>query len=111
MALPPNLKVRDGVGKYVLKKAVDGILPSEIVYRPKQGFGAPVAEWFRGDFGLRAQQQIKGSALAERGLLDYDTLDGLWASHRKGANWGMHLWNVLNVSGWYDYWIAGRSPA
>ena len=48
------------------------------------------------------------STLAERGLLDYDTVDALWTAHRGGANWGMQLWNLLNVSAWHDYWIAGR---
>jgi asparagine synthase (glutamine-hydrolysing) len=109
MALPPDLKVRGNTGKYILKRAVADILPQEIVDRPKQGFGAPVAEWFRGDLGTQAQSWIRDSALAERGLLDYDAIDGLWAAHRNGANWGMQLWNLLNVSAWYDYWIA-KSP-
>src|SRR3989441_5101106 len=61
IALPPQLKVRDGVGKYLLKKAVEGLLPHEIIYRPKQGFGAPIAEWFRGDFGRSAQREIRDS--------------------------------------------------
>jgi asparagine synthase (glutamine-hydrolysing) len=110
MALPPEMKVRDGVGKYLLKKAVAGrILPDHIVYRKKQGFAAPVAEWFQGDLGRRAQRQIRGSALAERHLIDYDEVDRMWEAHRRGpVNWAFHLWNLYNVSAWYDYWIAGR---
>jgi len=104
-----EMKVRDGVGKYLLKSAVDGLLPHGIVYRKKQGFGAPVAEWFQGELGRRAQDQIKRSSLAERGLLDYDRLDEMWNAHRSGpVNWGFHLWNIYNVSAWHDYWIAGR---
>jgi asparagine synthase (glutamine-hydrolysing) len=110
MALPPGMKVRDGVGKYVLKKAVEDVLPRHIVYRKKQGFGAPVAEWFKGDLGRRAQQEIRNSSLAERGLLDYDQLDRMWDAHRAGpVNWAFHLWNVYNVSAWHDYWVARRS--
>ena len=110
MALPPEMKVRDGVGKYVLKKAVEDVLPRHIVYRKKQGFGAPVAEWFKGDLGRRAQQDIRNSSLAERGLLDYDQLDRMWDAHRAGpVNWAFHLWNVYNVSAWHDYWVARRS--
>ena len=71
------MKVRDGVGKWLLKRTVEGLLPGEIVHRPKQGFGAPVAEWFRGDLGRRAQQEIRDSSLAERGLLDYARIDEL----------------------------------
>jgi asparagine synthase (glutamine-hydrolysing) len=110
MALPPEMKVRDGVGKYLLKKAVAGsLLPEHIVYRKKQGFGAPVAEWFQGELGLRAQEQIRGSSLRERGLLDYEEIDRMWDAHRSGpVNWAFHLWNIYNVSAWYDYWIAGR---
>jgi asparagine synthase (glutamine-hydrolysing) len=109
LALPERMKVRDGVGKYALKKAVDGLLPAEIVHRPKQGFGAPMSEWFRGEFGDRAQLEIKQSSLAERGLLDYTYLDELWRRHRAGMNWGQHLWTIYNVSVWHDYWVAGRT--
>jgi len=110
MALPPEMKVRDGVGKYLLKKAVAGtVLPEKIVYRKKQGFGAPVSEWFQGELGRRAQEQIRRPALRERGLLDYDEIDRMWAAHRTGpVNWAFHLWNIYNVSAWYDYWVAGN---
>jgi len=110
LALPAEMKVRDGVGKWLLKRAVDGLLPSDIVYRPKQGFGAPVAEWFRGDLGTRAQQEIRSSSLAERGLLDYARIDELWAEHRSGRmDWSFQLWNLYNVSAWHDHWVAGRA--
>jgi asparagine synthase (glutamine-hydrolysing) len=110
MALPPQMKVRGGVGKYLLKKAVAGtLLPEQIVYRKKQGFGAPVAEWFQGELGRQAQEQIRRSSLFERGLLDYEEIDRMWDAHRRGpVNWAFHLWNIYNVSAWYDYWIAGR---
>jgi asparagine synthase (glutamine-hydrolysing) len=110
LALPPEMKVRDGVGKFLLKRAVSkSLLPDHIVYRKKQGFGAPVAEWFKGDLGRRAQEQIRSSALRERGLLDYAEIDRLWEAHRRSpVNWAFHLWNIYNVSAWYDYWVAGR---
>jgi len=109
MALPMDMKVRDGVGKWLLKRTVDGLLPSEIVYRKKQGFGAPVAEWFRGSLGTRAQREIRDSSLAERGLLDYARIDDLWDAHRSGrADWSFQLWNLYNVSAWHDHWVAGR---
>jgi asparagine synthase (glutamine-hydrolysing) len=110
LALPPRMKIRDEVGKWLLKRAVDGIIPSEIVQRKKQGFGAPVAEWFRGEFGDRAQEQIRSSSLADRGLIDLDRVDRMWAAHRSGpVNWSFHLWNLYNVSAWHDYWVAGRA--
>jgi asparagine synthase (glutamine-hydrolysing) len=110
LAMPQRMKVREGLGKYALKKAVDGLLPKDIVYRPKQGFAAPVSEWFRGEFGDRARREIRESSLAERELLDYEFVDELWDRHRAGHNWAQHLWTIYNVSVWHDYWIAGRDP-
>jgi len=113
-ALPPRMKVRDGTGKYLLKRAVSrNLLPEHSVYRRKQGFAAPVSEWFKGELGERAQRQIRESSLAERGLLDYDRIDEMWAAHRSSSpiDWAFHLWNIYNVSAWHDYWIAGRALA
>jgi asparagine synthase (glutamine-hydrolysing) len=113
LALPARMKVRDGTGKWLLKQAVAGtLLPRHVVYRHKQGFGAPVAEWFEGALGLMAQRQIRNSALAERQLIDYGAVDGMWTEHRAGrANWAFQLWNLYNVSAWYDHWVAGRELA
>jgi asparagine synthase (glutamine-hydrolysing) len=110
VALPERMKVRDGTGKYLLKKAVEPLLPREIVYRRKQGFYPPMASWFRGELGERAHRETRASALAARNLLDYSQIDRLWAAHRRGAaDWSFQLWNLWNVSAWYDYWVAGRS--
>jgi asparagine synthase (glutamine-hydrolysing) len=112
LALPAEMKVRNGQGKYLLKKAVSGLLPAEIVNRKKQGFSAPVSEWFQGDLGTRAQREIRESSLVERGLLDYEAIDDLWRRHRAGrGNWAFQLWNIYNVSVWHDLWVAGRTLA
>ena len=108
LALPPSMKYREGVGKYVLKKAMADTLPHEILYRPKQGFGTPMEEWLRSDFGEEARRRVRSSTLAERGLLDYDEVDRLFAAHAKGpADWSNHLWNLYSVSMWHDHWVAG----
>jgi asparagine synthase (glutamine-hydrolysing) len=110
MGLPPRMLATRHSGKLLLKRAVSRLLPAEIIKRRKQGFVAPVSEWFRGDLGEKAQREIRGSSLAERGLLDYAAIDRLWAQHRSGrAEWAFQLWNVYNVSVWHDLWVAGRS--
>jgi asparagine synthase (glutamine-hydrolysing) len=49
--------------------------------------------------------------LSERGLLDYEVVDRLFAAHRAGrGDWSAHLWNLYTVSAWHDHWIAGRRP-
>ncbi len=110
LALPPNMKVRGGVEKYALKRAVADLLPEEVLSRPKQGFGTPMEEWLRADFGRQAQQTIRTSSLAGRGVLDYDVIDKLFAAHRsRRGDWSKHLWNVYILSLWHDRWIS-RKP-
>jgi asparagine synthase (glutamine-hydrolysing) len=107
MALPPRMKHRDGQGKHVLREAMRDTLPLEVLARPKQGFGSPMEEWLRGNFGHDARAAVRGSALAERELLDYEVVDRLFAAHRRGrGDWSKHLWNLFCVSQWYDRWIA-----
>ena len=65
----------------------------------------------RGEFGIQAQEAIRRSSLAERGLLDYERIDELFAAHRAGrGDWHKHLWNLYNVSVWHDHWIARTAP-
>jgi asparagine synthase (glutamine-hydrolysing) len=110
LALPAEMKVRNGEGKYLLKKAVEGILPPEVINRPKQGFVAPMSEWLRGEMGEKMRRDIRKSTLTERGLLDYDAIDRLWEAHQSGrGEWAFQLWNIYNVSAWHDYWVAGRT--
>jgi asparagine synthase (glutamine-hydrolysing) len=112
LALPPDMKYRKPHGKHILREAVRGTVPDEILDRPKQGFGTPMVEWLRGDFGRRAQETVRRSSLLERGVLDADRVDQLFELHRRGSgDWSYHLWNVFNAAAWHDTWIAGREPA
>ena len=109
VALPPQMKYRDGNGKYVLKRAMRGTLPDEILDRRKQGFGTPMPEWLRSEFGELAERTVMSSALRERGLLDMDQVLRLFGAHRAGrGDWSYQLWNLYSVSAWYDRWVAGR---
>ncbi len=109
LALPPRLKHRNGVGKWALRQAMRGILPDQIIDRPKQGFGTPMEEWLRGPFGAAAHAAVRGSALRERELLNYEQVDRLFSAHRAHrGDWSKHLWNLYTVGVWYDRWIAGR---
>jgi asparagine synthase (glutamine-hydrolysing) len=107
MALPPNMKHRNGQGKHVLREAMREVLPPAILARPKQGFGSPMEEWLRNGFGRDAHEKVRRSTLAQRGLLDYDVVDRLFAAHRQGrGDWSKHLWNLYCVSRWHDRWLA-----
>jgi asparagine synthase (glutamine-hydrolysing) len=112
MQVPTDEKLRDGRTKSILKRAMEGILPDEIIHRPKQGFGAPVSEWFRGELYKPAVEGVLGSRLRGEGFFDYDHVRALFEDHRAGrSDQGWHLWTLYNLSRWYDYWIAGEEAA
>ena len=107
MALPPRMKHRNGHGKHALREAMRDALPPEILARPKQGFGSPMEEWLRGDFGREAQAAVRRSTLADRGLIEYEIVDRLFAAHRQQrGDWSKHLWNLYCISVWHDRWVA-----
>ena len=107
MRLPTDLKIRGGRTKYLLKKAMTGILPDEIIHRPKQGFGAPVKEWLRGELYGEAFSAVMHSRLRQENLLDYDHVERLFLAHRASSrDHSWHLWTLYNLSRWYDHWIA-----
>ena len=108
--LPPSYKIRDGVGKYLLKKTAEPYIDHDLIYRRKQGFGAPMEEWFReGDFGARCLAAFDRSAIRTEGFLDNDYfVDLLRAQIDGGGGYSFHLWTVMNAVLWHASWIEGR---
>ncbi len=96
--------------KSLLKKALEDLLPKDIIYRKKMGFGAPMADWLRGAFGRRAERTVLNSSLFDLGLLDRGHVAGLFRGHFDGRkDNALHLWALFNLAAWYDHWIAGVS--
>ncbi|HBB88335.1 MAG TPA: asparagine synthase (glutamine-hydrolyzing) [Blastocatellia bacterium] len=107
MSLPVDLKIKGANGKYILKRALEKVLPADLLYRPKRGFGAPIREWFRGDGGEALGGMIMNSSMRSRNLFDYAFVARLIDEHRQGKHdWSFHLWALLNVSLWYQRWIG-----
>jgi asparagine synthase (glutamine-hydrolysing) len=95
-SLPSSLKVRGQEGKYLLKKAMEPHLPSEIMYRPKQGFAVPLERWFRGPLRQRLSDAILGSRLAETGVFNPRYLKQLVDAHLAGTrDYSSPLWTLL----------------
>ena len=108
MDIPMEAKVHNSVPKYLLKKAVEGIIPDEIIYRKKMGFGAPMAQWLRGEFGRQVETAILGSRLLTRGWFDRSFIADLINDHRSGRrDTSLYIWTLYNLTAWYDYWIDG----
>ena len=107
MGLPVEAKISGRSGKHILKRALETVLPADLLSRPKRGFGAPIREWFRGAEGRGLAGLILSSSLRQRELFDYDFITRLIDEHAGGSrDWSFQLWALLNVSLWYDRWIT-----
>lgn len=100
LGIPSALKTRNGTLKYLLKKAVRGLIPDELIDRPKQGFGVPVAEWFHGALGERANRELE-SFCAATDYLDRAEVRRLLAGGRRA-----HGWYLLNLALWWKEFVA-----
>jgi len=105
--IPQHLKVRRGVRKYILKEAVKGLVPREILDRPKVGFHVPVTRWFGEVLQPLAEEVLNDPAVRTLGLLDGKETEALLARQRAGrGNLGMRVWALVNFGLWYRHWFS-----
>ena len=94
--LPSALKIAGNEGKFLLKKAMQPLLPNDVLYRPKMGFSVPLARWFRGPLRERVRSAVLGPRLAETGWFEPATLRQLVDGHQSGASdHSATLWSLL----------------
>jgi asparagine synthase (glutamine-hydrolysing) len=94
--LPSSLKVRGNEGKFLLKKAMEPMLPADVLYRPKMGFSVPLAQWFRGPLKARVRDAVLGERLASTGWFDPAYLRHLVDAHQSGASdFSSPLWTLV----------------
>jgi asparagine synthase (glutamine-hydrolysing) len=107
-ALPPRMKLRGFTTKWILRKAVETILPREILTRRKMGFPVPFALWMRGAWGNAVRDVLLDRRTRERGLIDAAAVGRLIDAHQaRTAEGGDALWSLLNLELWYRTFIDG----
>jgi len=110
LGLPAGLKIRDGVGKRVFRQAIRGLVPPEVMDRPKHGFSVPLGSWFRGPL----RQRIDALTLPRDGVGIYDFLDRravsrLASEHlMRRRDHSTALWRALVLQLWLGHLDAGR---
>lgn len=98
-SIPSDLKLRGRTGKYIFKKAMEPVLPKDILYRPKQGFAIPLDQWFRRELKDVAYQLIIENN--HGGILDTRYLKHIWKQHQAGIfDRSAYLWTVLMFRKW-----------
>jgi asparagine synthase (glutamine-hydrolysing) len=103
MGLPRQLKLARGESKIVLKRALEPLLPHDVLYRKKQGFSVPLASWFRGPLGASFSRRLSSGADEMGDYFDLKLVNRLYDSHRQG--WADHsrtLWLLWMFQGFLE---------
>jgi asparagine synthase (glutamine-hydrolysing) len=107
--LPQRLKLRGWTTKYVLRRAMRGLLPPEILARRKMGFPVPVGAWLRAGYRPIVDEFVLGPRALARGLFDAETLRSIAAAHASGSeNHGQRLWALVNFEIWQRIFLDGE---
>lgn len=105
--MPSTLKLRGSKSKYILKRALEPLLPHDVLYRKKQGFSIPLARWFRQEVRELARERIFSG---NDGILNQTYLRTIWDEHQKGIDdRSAHLWAVLMFRSWQHMFSGSGS--
>lgn len=99
--LPLRQRMRDGEGKWVLRRLLERHVPKALIERPKVGFAVPLGEWLRGPLRDWAEALLSEAALARDGLLHAEPIRAAWAAHLAGGqDRSDRLWCALMFQAW-----------
>ena len=108
--LPRAMRVKDGRGKHLLRRAANRWLPADVLRKPKQGFAIPLGQWFRGPLRELAADLIGSRAFRERGLMEPRAAERYLSDHLAGAaDYGELLWLTISLELWCRKYLDARS--
>ncbi len=109
-ALPERLKLNRWTTKYVLRQSMKGVLPEQILKRPKMGFPVPIGAWFRGAYAHVLEDYVLSSRAMDRGIFNPQFVRALVNEHKRGeANHSERLWSLVNLEMWFRRFIDGEN--
>lgn len=108
--LPPKLKQRGVTGKWIFKKAMEPLLPRDVIYRPKAGFGAPLRRWLQQDLREHVEDLLSENTLKNRGLFDPKAVKELVALDRSGKiDAAYPIFSLICIELWMKLFIDERA--
>ncbi|MDP6648320.1 MAG: asparagine synthase-related protein, partial [Candidatus Woesearchaeota archaeon] len=104
--IPPHMKIKYFNEKYILKKAVKGIVPKQTIQRKKTNFFVPINEWFNSDLLGLTKQMLSKQRIMEQGIFDYKYIDKIQAKFNKSSLfYSRQLWSLLCFQLWHKMFI------
>ncbi|MBL7131088.1 MAG: asparagine synthase (glutamine-hydrolyzing) [Candidatus Omnitrophica bacterium] len=104
--IPVNLKLKNFTTKYIFKRALLEILPKQIIYRRKMGFGIPIGKWFRNEMKEFVQDILLDNVLSNRGYFKKDAIAAMLEEHISGRlDHTFRIWALLNFKLWHRRFI------
>jgi len=106
--LPPNMKLKGLITKYILKKAVKRYLPKSIIHRSKKGFGIPLAKWFKADLKPFLLEIFEPGKIQKEGFFEPTAVSKLLNDHFEGKKDNRKpIYTLLNFELWYKKYAKG----
>lgn len=104
--IPDRMKIRRTTRKYVLKKLAQQVLPKEVVWRKKAGFGAPIGAWLKGQARGMMQDLLSEETVRKRGLFHYQAVDKLIHDHLEGKEYNANqIWQLMTLELWFQMFL------
>jgi asparagine synthase (glutamine-hydrolysing) len=104
--IPGKMKIKNGRSKHILKEAVRGLIPDEVIDRPKEGFVLPIDTWLLDPMRNYVEELLTEERLNRHGLLRYSSVRRLLAEHYSGtANHGPRIWNLMMFQSWWEHYV------
>jgi asparagine synthase (glutamine-hydrolysing) len=111
-SLPSDLKLQGRTTKYLLRRAMRGLLPAEVVERPKRGFAVPIDRWFRRELRTLVHDVLLDARTLQRGYFREAAVRRLLDEHRRGVRgWHAELWSLLVLELWHRMFVDRRPAA
>lgn len=107
--MPVRMKLRGRETKFLLREAMKGILPEEILTRSKMGFPVPVGNWFRREFRHIVDEYVLSERSLSRGIFNADFVREIVAKHNAGENHDERLWFLVNFEIWQRRFFDGET--
>jgi len=102
-SLPLNYKIKNGVGKSILRDVLYKYVPKELIDRPKAGFGVPISDWLRGPLKEWANDLLNEDRLRSEGFFHVEPIKKIWLEHQQGVrNCQYQLWPILMFQLWLE---------